>query len=351
MEKQAQEIADRVRIVREELAKPELSSALALTPEQLSRLDEWSRAKLSELAGRFDVDTTDSQKRFSWGMRIASTLGGLALCAAVVLFFARYWGYLETWVQILVVMFVPLAALAGTEYAARRERTLYFAGLLALVSLTGFVMNLVVIGRIFNIASTEKALLAWSAFALFLAYRYGLRMLLAIGLLLLLSYGAALWTARLGYSYLTFYHRPEQVALLALALFAVPFFVEHDVQSGFPAVYRQVSAVVFLLCILSLAEWGSASDLPFDTKTIERCYEATGLCASAGLIWFGIKRGWNYVVNAGSVFFVIFLFCRLYHWWWDWLPKYLFFAVIGALGILLVMAFKRMRSRLVAVRA
>ena len=59
-----------------------------------------------------------------------------------------------------------------------------------------------------------------------------------------------------------------------------------------------------------------------------------------------MARQWNGVVNAGSVFFTVFLFCRLYHWWWDWMPKYLFFAVIGALGIGLVAAFKRVRGDL-----
>jgi hypothetical protein len=32
-----------------------------------------------------------------------------------------------------------------------------------------------------------------------------------------------------------------------------------------------------------------------------------------------------------------------YRWWWDWMPKYLFFAVIGAIGIALVMAFTHLR--------
>ena len=114
-------------------------------------------------------------------MRIVSTLGGLAICAAVALFFTRFWGYLGTPAQVAVVMFAPLAALAGTEYAARRERTLYFAGLMGLVTLACFILNLAVLGRVFNITSTENALAAWGAFAMLLAYRYGLRPLLVVG--------------------------------------------------------------------------------------------------------------------------------------------------------------------------
>src|SRR6059036_3174271 len=126
---EAQRQADRIRVLREELQELERQKILELTPEQRSHFDEWSRTKLSELAARYDVDTTISLKRVSWGMRIASTLGGLAICAAVVLLFMRYWGYLDTSAQVAIVMLAPLAALAGTEYAARRERTLYSAGL------------------------------------------------------------------------------------------------------------------------------------------------------------------------------------------------------------------------------
>ena len=72
---EAQRQADRIRVFREELAELEREKVFELTLGQHSRLDEWSRARLSELAAQYDVDTTVSQKRVSWGMRIASTPG------------------------------------------------------------------------------------------------------------------------------------------------------------------------------------------------------------------------------------------------------------------------------------
>jgi uncharacterized membrane protein len=266
-------------------------------------------------------------------MRIASTLGGIAICAAVVLFFARYWGYLDTSAQIAILVVVPLLALAAAEFAAWRERTLYFTGLLALLAFASFVMNLAVVGSIFNIVSTERALLAWGAFALLLAYRYGLRLQLALGLLLSMGYGAAMVTAHFGYRWFDFGQRPELVALLALLVFWAPFAIRHTRQRDFPPVYRLVGAIVFYLCVLSLADWGIPSYMSFDHQNIERFYEFVGLLTSAGAIWLGISRQWNNVVNTSATAFVIFLFTRLYHWWWDWMPKYLFFAVIGALGV------------------
>jgi uncharacterized membrane protein len=343
----AQEAADRLRILREELATEQVQAVLALTPDQRTRFDEWSRAALAALAQQFDVDTTVSQKRVSWGMRIASTLGGLAICAAVVLFFMRYWGFLSTPVQLAIAILTPLAALAGAEFAAGRERTRYFTGLLSLVAAASFIMNLAVIGSIFNIVSTERALLAWGAFAMVLAYRYGLRLMLTLGLTLLMSYGAAAYTAQMGYQWLEFYDRPEHFLLLGLLVFALPYRVKHTRNADFPPVYRLVGALTVFVAILSLAEWGVPSYLPWEQNTIEQLYEFGGLILSAGAIWLGIVRGWNGIVNAGATFFTIFLFTRLYHWWWDSMPKYLFFAVIGALGIALVLAFQRLRGKMI----
>lgn len=341
---EAQAKADRIRVFSDELQTPELASVLSLTPEQHARFDAWSGDALRSLAAQFDVDTTSAQKQMSWGMRIASTLGGLAICAAIVLFFTSYWGYLETPVQVLILMLLPLLALAGTEYAARRERTLYFAGLLALVSLAAFVLNLHTVGSIFNIASTENALLAWGVFALLLACRYGLRLMLTISLLLLISYTAATLTARLGYQWFDFGERPEALAVFGLMVFAVPFALHHPRNADFPPVYRLVGALTFFFAVLSLAEWGLQSYLPLEPKTVERLYEMFGLASSAAAIWLGITRQWNGIANTGSAFFVLFLFCRLYHWWWDWMPQYLFFAIIGMIAIGLVMVFKRLRT-------
>lgn len=345
-QQEAQQSADRIRMLQQELATPELRQVLALTPDQQSSLDNWSRAKLAELARDFDVDTSASQKRASWGMRIASTLGAIAICTAFVLFFMRYWGYLDTPAQVAIVIAVPLVALAGAEFASRRERTLYFTGLLALVAFASFVMNLSVLGDIFNIASTERALLAWGAFAMVLAYRYGLRLQLALGLLLLIGYAAAAVTAQFGYRWFDFDERPELVALLALAVFWAPSVIPHQRHSDFPNVYRNVGAIAFFICVFSLAEFGVPSYLPFRQHDVERLYEFVGLATSSGAIWLGIERNWNGVVNTSATAFVVFLYTRLYNWWWDAMPRYLFFAVIGALGIALVLVFKRVRARM-----
>jgi uncharacterized membrane protein len=233
------------------LASEEVQSVLALTPDQQSRFEDWTRTRLAALAQQFDVDTTASQKRVSWAMRIASTLGALALCAAVVLFFAHFWGYLDTPTQVAIVIVTPLVLLAGTEFAAQRERTPYFTGLLALVALASFILNLAVVGGIFNITSTERALLAWGLFAIVLAYRYGLRLLLALSLTFLISYVAAAYTAQMGYRWLQFLDRPEHFLLLGALTFSIPFYWRHRHNTDFPPVYRLIGSLTFFISLLA----------------------------------------------------------------------------------------------------
>ena len=43
---------------------------------------------------------------------------------------------------------------------------------------------------------------------------------------------------------------------------------------------------------------------------------------------------------------LVFLFVRLHSWWWSWMPKYLFFLVLGIIAFGLLLVFRRIRSRL-----
>ena len=52
------------------------------------------------------------------------------------------------------------------------------------------------------------------------------------------------------------------------------------------------------------------------------------------------------LVNLGVAAFIVFLFVRLYAWWWQWMPKYLFFLVLGLIAFGLLLVFRRVRTRL-----
>jgi uncharacterized membrane protein len=46
------------------------------------------------------------------------------------------------------------------------------------------------------------------------------------------------------------------------------------------------------------------------------------------------------------VFFVIFLYTKFFDWWWESMPKYLFFLILGLLAILFLLVIRRLRGAL-----
>jgi uncharacterized membrane protein len=62
------------------------------------------------------------------------------------------------------------------------------------------------------------------------------------------------------------------------------------------------------------------------------------------MIALAIFRNWPGTTNLASTFFVLYLYTKLFDWWWDWLPKYLFFLLLGLIAIGLLLTLKRVRG-------
>ncbi len=340
---EAQLRADRVRAFRDELAALECEGVLALSGEQRAGLAAHHQELLRRLSEAFDVDATGQQKQLSWGMRIVAFLGAVAISAAVFFLFYRYWGFIDTPLQVIVLVVVPLLGLIGVEMAARRERTGYIASVVALVAFASFVLDLSMLGQVFGITPSQNAFLAWSAFALVLAYTYDLRLLLIAGILSLLGYLSATVGTWGGCYWLSAGERPENFIVGGLFIGALSF-VPHHRFPQFPGTYRLFGLLAVLLAILILGNWGEASVLPLRPKTIEHLYQVAGFVASALVIWAGVRNRWPGTANLGSTFFAIFLYTKFYDWWWEWMPRYLFFLVLGLVAILLLLVLKRLRA-------
>ncbi|HEY2842308.1 MAG TPA: DUF2157 domain-containing protein [Bryobacteraceae bacterium] len=341
-----QERADRLRIFQRELAELEREGAIELTSAQRARVDAHIEKTLAALSSEFDVDATESQRQISLGMKIASALGGIALCAAVVLFLARYMGYWSTPLQVSVLAAIPILLTVSAELAARREKTLYYAALISIVAFAAFVANLSMLGAIFNLAPTPNALAVWGLFGLALAYHFGIRLLLAGGLVSMLGWITATSDSWRGWWWIEFERRPEELMFAGLLLAVIPLLMRHTRRPDFPAVYRLVGMIAFFVTMLFLSAAGERSYMPMEPKTIEHFYQMFGVVAAAATVWIGIRYSWSGVVNTGTAFFTIFLFFRLIDWWWDWMPKYLFFLLIGVVALGLVAVFKRLRGRM-----
>lgn len=340
---EAQQRADQVQAFGQELACLEMDGILSLSDEQKAEVNAYHADLLNRFAIRFDIDMNTTARQMSMGMRIVSFLGALALSAAVFFFFYRYWGLLSTGVQTSILVAAPLLLLAGVEFTARREKTLYFASLISLVTFAAFVLDLSMLGRIFSITPSQNAFLVWGAFALIVAYSYRLRIMLVAGLISLMGYLAATVGTWSGVYWLSCGERPENFIVAGLLIFAAAF-IPQRTYPEFPPAYRIFGLTAVFIAVLVLSHWGLGSYLLFSPKQIENCYQISGFILAGLVIWLGVRRSWHGVVNLGSTFFVIFLYTKFYDWWWDWLPKYLFFLLLGGIAVGLLFVLKKMRA-------
>jgi uncharacterized membrane protein len=342
----AQQRVDRIGAFRAELAALEHEQALVLTPEQRARMEVHLATVLGTLTTQYGADATESGRRISWGMRVAALLGGAALIAAVVLFLHRIWGFLPGAAQFVVLLAVPLGLLAAAGAARRRGVDAYYVSLLALAAGTSFVLGLTTLGTIYNSVPTPHALLAWGLFALATSYALRLRLLLGIGLALLCSYVGALGMTIQGYYWPMFLQRSEYLLPAAALVYAVPWLRRGTDAEDFGFVYRATGAGISLLALLILSTVGHVCCSGLGISVAKTVFQLAGLALSAVIVVHGIRLGRNGLVNLGAAGFVVFLYVRLHAWCWDWMPKYLFFLMLGLTAIVLLAVFRRLRRRL-----
>jgi hypothetical protein len=340
---EAQKRADRIEQFQAELATIEQENVTALNESQRAAIAGYHAQLMAQLSFTYDIDTGRREKQLSLGMKITSFLGALALAASVFFLFYQFWGRFATTTQVVILITAPFIGLCATLYAAYREKTGYFSKLLGLVSLAGFILNLSMLGQIYNITPSANAFLMWAVFAFILAYAADARLLLAAGIISFAAFLSAQAGSWGGCYWIYFGERPENFFPAAVVLFLVPLLPHHRF-SGFAVTYRVFAMLLFFLPLLVLANWGTISYLHLTRDAVEIIYQVAGFVTSGAAIWLGIRKNWSEVVTTGNVFFTIFLYTKFYDWWWDWMPKYLFFLVIGLTAILMLLIFKRLRQ-------
>jgi uncharacterized membrane protein len=341
----AQRRADEIRVFAAELARLEREGVLALTATQRAAVAGHHGGLLARYAQDFDIDRDVRQKQLSLGMRTASFLGALALAASVFFLFRQFWDHFATAAQVVILIAVALGSFLATLWIQGRDSSGYFTKLAAMVAFACFAIDIAMLGQIFNITPSDKALVPWAALALLLAYTCDLRLLLAAGILCLIAWISARTGTWSGMYWLHFGERPENFFPAAVILFCLPQWISHARFSGFGPIYRVFALLTLFLPMLVLANWGRVSYLDFDADAVEGFYQVMGFALSAGAIWLGARRNWSEVVNTGATFFVIFLYTKFFDWWWEAMPKYLFFLVVGLTAVLLLVIMRRLRAK------
>ena len=346
MRRQARLRMERIALFRSELAELEREQGLILTPEQRIRLEAHLEQRLAALRREYGTEPATSTKRISWGMRLVSLLGGAALMAALVLFLNRIWGLLPTFALVTILLFLQVALVWGIWLVDRFQPDRFYTELMAIIAGIGFVMGLNAMGTLFNLAPSPHALLAWSLFALLLAYAFGLRLLLAAGLVLACLYPAAVYLEWTGYHLTSLFDRTAYWIPGAAIIYIFPWLKRGPEALDFALVYRVCGATIGLLALLRLSLEGHLCCSVFSYHTMAGLIQLLGLSLSVGIIVHGLYGNRGSLVNLGTVAFVVFLYARLYSWWGKWMPQYLFFFVLGILAILIFLIFRRLRLRL-----
>lgn len=339
----AQRRADEVRSFERELERLQSDGVLALNDAQRRAVSDYHARLLAGYSREFDIDRDVQAKQLSLGMRIASLFGALALAASVFFLFYQYWGLFSPTAQVSVLLAAALGTFVATMWIQSREGSGYFTKLAAMIAFACFVLNISMLGQIFDITPSDKAFIAWAALAFLLAYSCDLRLLLGAGIVCVVAFVGARTGTIMGMYWLYFGERPENFFPAAALLFAVPAFVRHRRFAGFDAVYRVFAMLTLFLPILVLANWGRLSYLALDSDFIKYGYQVLGFAGSAAAIWYGVRRGWAHVVNTGVVFFIVFLYTKFFDWWWEYMPKYLFFLVLGLTAVLFLVVLRRLR--------
>jgi hypothetical protein len=341
----AQRRADQIRAFRSELAELHREGLDPVPPDRFDALAAHHDALLAALSDRFDIDTTVSAKRMSLGMRLASAFGAAALTAAIVSFFYRIWGDLGTPTQVGLLTAAPLGALAAMVAAARRERTLYVASLCAIVACGAFVLQTILLGDLFNLPGSPHLLGTWAAFgfAVAIPYRFGLPCMAALGAAI--GYVAAMLITWQGAPWSEFGARPETVLLPAAAAFVAARRMPRELQA-----WMRGTALAFALgAILVLSTFDGSSVLAWSRPVVEATYQVVAAVLAVFVVAHGVRSGHAETLIIGGIFTGLFLLGRFVDWWWDWMPKYLFFLALAVIAIGWLWVLGRLRRRMAEV--
>lgn len=345
---EAQQRMDDLISFQRELTRLEKEGIIQLSKPQKQSILEHHQTLKRNYVEAFDIDPDGKSHQLSWGMRIASLFGALALGASIVFLFHRIWGIFSPAQQMLLLFSGSLLTLLLALWIGSRDRSRYFTQLAALAALVCFSQNVSMPVSIFNLYPSDTGFAITSAFAFLFAYTFRLKLLLTFGILLIAAYISCRVGVWSGCYWLYFGERPENFLPAACILFLFPSFVNHSAYPGFAQLYRMWALILAFLSILVLSYWGSASYLPWSSDFIEGFYQIVGFVGTALFIVLGIRKHWIEVVRTALVLFLIFFYTKLFEWWWKWMPKYIFFLILALTAVFFILVLGRLRKKILS---
>ena len=339
----AQSRVDQIQSFQREFVELTNNGTINVPQEQSDNISSYHTLLLKKLSATYDVDINKQSKQLTIGMKIASLFGALAMAISIFFLFYQFWGHIGTTTQVSILIAAPVSLFLLSLHLAKTEKNAYFSKIAALVSFSCFVLNLSMLGAIFNITPSPNALVIWGAFSFILAYACNARLMLFFGIVSICCFIAMKVGTWSGMYWISFGQRPENFFIPGFIIFMLPQFINHRRYTGFDVIYRVMAMIIVFMPILILSNWGGISYLTWAADIIEGSYQFIGFVLSVIAIWLGIKLHWSHVTQTGNVFFILFLYTKFFDWWWEWMPKYIFFFILGLSALLALIVFKRLR--------
>jgi hypothetical protein len=173
-------------------------------------------------------------------------------------------------------------------------------------------------------------------------------LLLAGGLAAAMGYVMSAIAAAAGLDWTVSLARPEPLLVLGACAIAAAFWRPAVRAEGFARTFRLVGVAALLLPLLFLSTWPEVFSYQLlPVGVLHAVYDVAGFVLPIAAAWFGIRRRWPEMANAASGFLVLFVYAKCFDWWWDVMPRYLFFLMLGglAIGTMVVLAKLRLRMK------
>jgi len=342
----AQKRIDQINSFINEFELLSREGVLNLDQDQVSKVATYHNGVIAKLSNEYDIDKNVKQKNLSLGLKVISFISALTLSASLFFMFYQFWEYIDTPAQTVILVMTSLIALGITYGVYHRDKNGYFTKIFALLSVVAFVLNISMLGSIYNIMPSPNALALFAIFTFVLAYATNARLLLGFAIIFLASFLSAQMGTWSGVYWIYFGRHPENFFLPALILFLIPYYFVHKHYFSFESIYRVFAMLLFFIPVLILSNFGGASYIEWVSNSkVEMFYQVVGFGVSLGAIWLGVYKGWSDVLNSGNIFFTLFLYTKFYDWFWEFMPKFLFFFMVGLVTLGMMFAFKRVRDR------
>lgn len=330
---------------QQELIRLEQAGVLQLDAETQARIKRWLKASISSVPATGAGEEAGIDGRISTGMRLATLFGIGTFAAAWVFFTAQVWASLGISLQLTLIIPPPILLTLGAELIHRRTGDRYLTMILSSLAVLAFGVSLTALAALYNLPSSRNLMLAMAAFALLLAWLHQSEGPLLLAIIAGVGWCWSLVAIPQGLWWSNGFQSLEPLLFLGILTFLLPHVFVRP--AHFTRIYRASGAFAICLALMILGESSRSSiwtgDIPGTLPWLEGFYQGIELLILGGLLVLGIKNRWSAVTGISTGFLVLFLLIRYSDWFWDLLPGWIFFLLLGVLSLLVLEILRRLR--------